>query len=141
MRYQILFCIFLILSSCTLTTNYINRKEDIHDGKTKLFQFYNLVQSKNFDDLDNMVSDSLKKLTDSKTISRMAKTTFDKMGPYQDFVISNTFTVRRESGTSSETLYRFAIKAVYEKGSRNEEIDFIKNNNSAIKITTYIIPF
>ncbi len=70
-------------AACKYDRVFINRDSDNKDGKAFQSVFYSMVESKNFNEFDSLLSDSLKHLGGEKEISKMANFINSKAGNYK----------------------------------------------------------
>ncbi len=130
------FAYSLLIYSCTYNNIYINRKVDNNEGKLFLKNFYSNIANKQFDSIDNMISDSLKKLAGVNGISHMVKYIYSKAGNYKSYVIDDYY-VKCITGDVNETSYNYKLKVVYDRGVIDEIIGLGKHNGSKIKVNSY----
>jgi hypothetical protein len=134
--FVILITLIFLLGSCTHNNVYINRLQDNVEGKVFLKKFYSNIENKNYEDVDQMVGDSLKQLAGTYGISNMVKYINSKVGNYKGYIIEDYY-VRCITGSVNETSYNYKLKVMYDKGTIDEIIGFKKRNGSAITINSY----
>ncbi|TKC60135.1 hypothetical protein FBD94_14560 [Pedobacter hiemivivus] len=126
----------LIISACTFSRTYVDRADDIQEGKQCVNNFYNSVSNKNYAALDLMTSGALVNTAGKNAVSKIVKLINRKVGNYKSYLIVDSNTVRT-SGSSNKIIYRFKIKVTYEDGVVDEQVGLEKLETSDIKVMSY----
>jgi len=125
-----------LASGCRYNNVYINREEDNNDGKKIVKEIYDNVASGNFNELDVLTSDSLKRLVGQNGVSKLAHYINKKVGKFKSYDI-NDFYIRSVVGSNNIISYNYKLKVVYEKGVIDEVIGLVKIADSPIRISAY----
>ncbi|RAV54682.1 hypothetical protein DIU36_20075 [Mucilaginibacter rubeus] len=126
----------VVLVQCTFNNIRINAAEDNNDGKAFLNMYYSKVKAKDYNSLDNMLSDSLKRLTGNNGFSKMLIFINSKVSTYNSYKIEDYY-VRRITGSVNEISYNYKLKVTYQKGTTEEIIGFKRLNGGLIKVNSY----
>jgi hypothetical protein len=133
------FLIFLIIIctfSCTFSSTYVDRPEDIKEGKQFIDAFYKNLSQHNYNSLDLMASDTLTKIAGNNVISKLTKFVNGKVGDYVIHTVIDSNS-KRVTGSNDVIYYNFKIKVNYKKGSVGEILSLEKFKGSDIKIISY----
>lgn len=76
-----------LTGACTFNNVAINQEADNQDGKVFLNEVYKKISTKDFDEVDSLVGDSLKQLAGSHGISKLLKFINTKVGSYKNYKI------------------------------------------------------
>jgi hypothetical protein len=132
--------LILSLSACHFHRSFINDKGDIDEGRIFLNQFYNDVRLKDTTALSRLPSDSLKKLMHQKHVSLGTITSFVNLrfGNYHDYTVDTVYTNRTE-GSINNTVYKYKLHVVYERGDLEELVGFVKNGSAGPLLNFYYV--
>ena len=101
--------------SCTFNSAYLDRPEDIKEGKQFIDAFYKNLSQYNYNNLDLMASDTLTKAAGDNVISKLTKFVNHKVGDYVIYAVIDSNS-KRVTGSNEVTYYNFKIKVTYTKG-------------------------
>lgn len=132
----LLIIVSFAFTRCTFNNVRINAAEDNKDGKAFLNIYYSKIKAKDYNSVENMLSDSLKRLEINNEFSKMLKFINSKVSTYNSYKIEDYY-VRRITGSVNEISYNYKLKVLYNKGATEEIIGFKKINNEPIKINSY----
>jgi len=124
------------ITDCKSVKGNLDQQDDIAEGKVFVSRFYSAIKNKNFDGLDEMVSDTLKKIVGPKGISHIASTINSKVGDYRNYTITRSHTQQFKS-SENEIVYNYMLQVTYEKGVIVEALNLKKTKQSAIKVIAY----
>ena len=124
------------LSACYFDNTYLDRPEDIQQGKKFVDSFYENVKNKDYKGLDLMASDTIKKVSGPDIDSKLTKFINSKAGDYVSYKIfsDNSKVI---VGSDNISYYSFKVNVKYQKGVIAELLGLEKIGNSEIKIVTY----
>ncbi len=125
-----------LTGACTFNNVAINQEADNQDGKVFLNEVYKKISTKDFDEVDTLVGDSLKQLAGSHGISKLLKFINTKVGSCKNYKISDLY-IRNIAGNTNEISYNYKLKVTYQKGTIDEIIGFRRQNGGSIKINSY----
>src|SRR4051812_19263474 len=91
LKFLILGIFVLLIFGCTHHNIDINREEDNAAGKAFLNKFYENVANKKLNEIDGMVSDSLKQLAGPNGISKLVGFINKKVGNYKGYTIEDHY--------------------------------------------------
>lgn len=131
-----LIIVVLFTVSCTFTSTRINNEADNDDGKDFLGVFYYSIGNKNFNAVDTLVSDSLKKIAGADGVSKIVKFINKKAGAYKGYDIVDHY-ITHISGSINETGYNYKLIVSYEKGIVNELVTLRKEGYKPIRMIGY----
>ncbi|XHR97247.1 hypothetical protein ACFJIV_11685 [Mucilaginibacter sp. UC70_90] len=121
---------------CTFNNVRINMAEDNNDGKAFLNVYYSKIKAKDYKGVDNMLSDSLKRLAGNNGFSKLLKFINSKVSTYNSYKIEDYY-VKRITGSMNEISYNYKLKVTYQKGTTEEIIGFKRLNGGVIKVNSY----
>lgn len=128
--------ISIAFTQCTFNNVSINAAEDNVDGKAFLNIYYSKIKAKDYSSVENMLSDSLKRLARNNGFSKMLKYINSKVSTYDNYKVEDYY-VRRITGSVNEISYNYKLKVTYQKGTTEEIIGFKKLNGGVIKVNSY----
>ena len=126
----------LTISACTFSRTYVDRADDIQEGKQVVNNFYNNISNNNYDALDLMTSGALVNTAGKNAVSKIVKLINRKVGNYKSYLIVDSNTTRTE-GSNNKTIFRFKVKVAYQHGTVDEVIGLEKLDDLDIKVISY----
>lgn len=130
----------LSLSACHFHRSFINDKGDVDEGRVFLNQFYNDVRLKDTTALYRLSSDSLKRIMRKNHVTLGLITSFvnRRLGNYHDYTVDTVYT-NRTVGSINNTVYKYKLHVVYERGELEELVGFVKNGSAGPLLNLYYI--
>jgi hypothetical protein len=133
---KILLLAVTLLAACNFSSTYLNRENDIEEGKKFVSTFYSTIKSQDANAINKMASDTLAKMMGPGGLNKLTTLINTKVGAYKSYTVTQSDT-RAITGSFARTEYKFRLKVIYEKGPVDEELGFMKTGNGETKIYAY----
>ena len=130
-----LLSLLLTATSCNFNSTYINREEDKKDAEKIANQFYTLLQKKEYQKLDTLLSNRFKATTSKEKLNAYLTGGLNKLGEIKSTKLDH-WESRVVKGTSTSANYVLYYVVERAKFKSQETINLTAENNQ-IKILGY----
>ncbi|MGM9477897.1 hypothetical protein ACS5PU_15805 [Pedobacter sp. GSP4] len=127
--------LLLTLSSCNFNSTYINREEDKKDAEKVADQFYALLQKKEFQKVDPLLSTQFKAVTSAVKLNNYLSGALNKLGEIKSEKLDH-WESKVVRGTNSSATYVLYYIVERTKFQSKETVTLAAENNQ-IKIQGY----
>lgn len=130
-----LLCLLLAATSCNFNSTYLNREEDKQDAEKVANQFYTLLQKKDFQKIDPLLSNRFKATTSKEKLNAYLTGGLNKLGEIKSKKLDH-WESRVIKGTNASANYVLYYVVERTKFQSKETINLTAENDQ-IKILGY----
>lgn len=130
-----LISLLFIASSCNVNSSYINREEDKKDAEKVADQFYDLLQKKEFQKIDTMLSTQFKAATSTEKLNDYLNGALNKLGEIKSEKLDHweSKVIKGTNPSANYVLYYVVERTKYQ----SKETVTLTAENDQIKIQGY----
>jgi len=124
----------LVFSSCNYLSSTDNTR-DIKEGKEIVSSFYADVEAQDINAVNQLSADTLKKVIGANGLGKIVIYVNKKLGNLKSYSVVDGRSSRSEK--SDITLYKYKLKAVYDKTSVFEYMGLLKKGQQKPQVISY----
>src|SRR5688500_16435134 len=132
------FLLFMLLTSCRVNSEYINREEDKRDAEAISSKLYEYIKAKDYESTWKLFSKDFLEVLNMQKLYEIYVTTSEKLGDLKD-VNLETWETRRIEGSNPFAEYTLVYKNKYDKYDATETIKLRREKDEEIRIVSYNI--
>lgn len=121
-------------ASCNYFSSTDNTR-DIKEGKEIVSSFYTAVKAQNINAINQLSADTLKKVIGADGLGKIVAYVNKKLGHLKSYSVVDGRSSRSEK--SDITLYKYKLKAVYDKTSVFEYMGLLKRGQQKPQVISY----